>query len=66
MISGGNPMVKARRTMWAFFVLLRERDNVTGLLYQAYVGPVESDVFDSPDISDSWYLGRVSEWTLGK
>jgi hypothetical protein len=51
MIGGGNPMVKARRTARAVFVLLRERDNVTGLLYQAYVGNVESYVFDSRDIS---------------
>jgi hypothetical protein len=52
MIGGGNPTVKARRTARAVFVLLRERDNVTGFLYQAYVGNVESYVFDSRDISD--------------
>jgi hypothetical protein len=51
MIGGGNPMVKARHTARAVFVLLQERDNVTGLLYQAYVGNVESYVFDSRDIS---------------
>jgi hypothetical protein len=44
-------MVKARRTARAGFVLLQERDNVTGLLYQAYVGPFESYLFDSRNIS---------------
>jgi hypothetical protein len=51
MIGSGNPMVKARRTASAVFVLLRERRNVTGLLYQAHVGMVKSYVFDSRNIS---------------
>jgi hypothetical protein len=44
MIGSGNPAS-------AVFVLLRERRNVTGLMYQAHVGMVESYVFDSRNIS---------------
>jgi hypothetical protein len=51
MIGGGNPMVKARRTARAVFVLLGERDNMTGLLYQVYEVLSESYVFDSRNIS---------------
>jgi hypothetical protein len=38
----------------AHYVLLRERRNVTGLLYQAHVGMVESYVFDSRNISGTY------------
>jgi hypothetical protein len=51
MIGGGNSIVKARSTARAVFVLLRERDIVTGLLYQAYEVLSNLYVFDSRNIS---------------
>jgi hypothetical protein len=59
MIGGGNPIVKARGTARAVFVLLRERRRVTGLLYRAYEVLSKLYVSDSRNICDIIYSSEA-------
>ena len=47
------PSSKLGAPRWRFLSCCEKETNGTGLLYQVYVGPLESYVFDSRDISDS-------------
>ena len=56
MNGDGNPIVEARYAVVGFLSCCEKETFVTGLLYQAYVGPLESYVFDSRDISGIYVL----------